>query len=131
MVDRGEAAGIGDPWRNRRLVGLRAVAQAEPAGEVPVVMYRLDRAAFMRRAANEGWDTERKQESAAVSKAASAALGEERTAQLANFSADDLKIACAIRAKAEAHGPARSLEVFRRPEQTGGTNGGTKTNLQA
>lgn len=57
-------------------------------------------AGLMRRAAKEGWDAQRKQESAKVSKAAWEALGETRAEELAKFNADDLKMARAIRAKA-------------------------------
>lgn len=57
-------------------------------------------AGLMRRAAKEGWDAERKQKSAEVSKAASATLTMSRAEELARFNADDLKMARAIRAKA-------------------------------
>lgn len=57
-------------------------------------------AGLMRRAAKEGWDAERKQKSAEVSKAASANLTGSRVDELTKFSADDLKMARAIRAKA-------------------------------
>ena len=57
-------------------------------------------AGLMRRAAKEGWDAQRKQESAKVSKAAWEALGDTRAEELAKFNADDLKMARAIRAKA-------------------------------
>lgn len=57
-------------------------------------------AGVMRRAANEGWDAQRKQESAKVSKAALEVSKEDRVAVLAQFNADDLKMARALRAKA-------------------------------
>jgi hypothetical protein len=57
-------------------------------------------AGLMKRAAAEGWDAERKQKSAEVSKAAGALLTGSRVDELAKFSADDLKMARAIRAKA-------------------------------
>lgn len=57
-------------------------------------------AGVMRRAAKEGWDAERKQESARVSKAAIDATVPDRVAELEKFNADDLKMARAIRAKA-------------------------------
>ena len=43
----------------------------------------INSAGVMRRAAKEGWDAERKQESAKVSKAANEVLGEDRVARLA------------------------------------------------
>ena len=55
---------------------------------------------LMRRAAKEGWDAERKQKSAAVSRAASDVLTDTRVDALIQFNADDLKMARAIRAKA-------------------------------
>ena len=57
-------------------------------------------AGVMRRAAKEGWDAERKQLSASVSKAAGTILADNRVDELAKFNADDLKMARAIRAKA-------------------------------
>lgn len=57
-------------------------------------------AGLMRRAANEGWDAERKRQSAEISKAASATLTDSRTSELARFNADDLRMARAIRSKA-------------------------------
>ena len=57
-------------------------------------------AGVMRRAANEGWEAERKQESAKVSKAANEVLGEDRAARLAKFNDHDAKIAEALKAKA-------------------------------
>lgn len=57
-------------------------------------------AGVMRRAAKEGWEAERKQESAKVSKAANEVLGEDRAARLAKFNDQDAKIAEALKAKA-------------------------------
>jgi uncharacterized protein YjcR len=57
-------------------------------------------AGLMRRAANEGWDAERKQKSAEVSKTVSDSLVSSRAEDLAKFNADDLMMARAIRAKA-------------------------------
>jgi hypothetical protein len=57
-------------------------------------------AGLMRRAANEGWEAERKQESAKVSKAAGDVLAVTRVDELTKFNADDLRMARAIRAKA-------------------------------
>jgi hypothetical protein len=57
-------------------------------------------AGLMRRAANEGWEAQRKQESAKVSKAAGDVLAVTRTDELSKFNADDLRMARAIRAKA-------------------------------
>ena len=57
-------------------------------------------AGLMRRAAKEGWDAERKQKSAQVSRAAGESLTGTRVDELAKFNADDLKMARAIRAKA-------------------------------
>lgn len=56
--------------------------------------------ALMRRAAKEGWDAERKQKSAEVSKAAAETLTDSRASELAKFNADDLRMARAIRVKA-------------------------------
>lgn len=60
----------------------------------------INSSGVMRRAANEGWDAARKQESAKVSKAANQALGDYRASELSKFNDDDLKVARAIRAKA-------------------------------
>lgn len=57
-------------------------------------------AGVMRRAANEGWDAARKQESAKVSRAANEVLGDDRAARLAKFNDQDAKIAEALKAKA-------------------------------
>ena len=57
-------------------------------------------AGVMRRAANEYWEAERKQESAKVSSAVINASAEVRVAELDKFNADDLKMARAIRARA-------------------------------
>lgn len=57
-------------------------------------------AGVMRRAANEYWEAERKQESARVSRAVINASAEVRVAELDKFNADDLKMARAIRARA-------------------------------
>lgn len=57
-------------------------------------------AGLMRRAANEGWDEERKRHSATISKAASEVITVSQVDELARFNADDLKMARAIRAKA-------------------------------
>lgn len=59
-------------------------------------------AGVMRRAAKEGWEAERKQKSAEVSKGASEALTAGRTDELVRFNAADLEMAKAIRTKAEA-----------------------------
>lgn len=59
-------------------------------------------AGVMRRAANEGWDADRKQESAKVSKVANEALSDTRASELSKFNEDDLKVARAIRGKAAA-----------------------------
>lgn len=59
-------------------------------------------AGVMRRAANEGWDSDRKQESAKVSKVANEALSDTRANELSKFNEDDLKVARAIRGKAAA-----------------------------
>ncbi len=60
----------------------------------------INAAGLMRRAAKEGWEAERKQESAKVSKTASEALGDERADRLAKFNEQDVKIAEALKAKA-------------------------------
>lgn len=71
-------------------------------------------AGLMRRAAKEGWDAERKQKSAEVSKAASTVLVDTRAEELAKFNADDLKMARAIRAKAaQMMGSANSPNELR------------------
>jgi hypothetical protein len=57
-------------------------------------------AGVMRRAAKEGWEAERKQESAKVSKVVLETSATDRAAELEKFNADDLKMARAIRAKA-------------------------------
>lgn len=57
---------------------------------------------LMRRAANEGWEAERKQKSAEVSKAVSGTLTEVRIDELSQYNAEDLDAAKAIRAKALA-----------------------------
>lgn len=57
-------------------------------------------AGVMRRAANEGWEASRKQESANVSRLATASLTDTRATELAKFNDDDLRVARAIRAKA-------------------------------
>ena len=54
----------------------------------------------MKRAANEGWEAERQQKSAEVSRVAQDLMTEDRTAVLAKFNEDDLRMARAIRAKA-------------------------------
>jgi hypothetical protein len=61
---------------------------------------KIKSAGVMRRAANEGWDSDRKQESAKVSKVANEVLTDTRAAELSKFNDDDLKVARAIRAKA-------------------------------
>ena len=61
---------------------------------------KIKAAGVMRRAANEGWDATRKQESAKVSNASNAILGDTRATELAKFNDDDLKVARAIRSKA-------------------------------
>lgn len=67
-------------------------------------------AGVMRRAANEGWEAERKQESAKVSKAANEVLGEDRVARLAKFNDHDAKIAEALKAKAARLLNAESID---------------------
>ena len=57
-------------------------------------------AGLMRRAAKEGWDSQRKQESAKVISAAGASLGNERASRLAKFNEQDIKIAEALKARA-------------------------------
>lgn len=52
------------------------------------------------RANREGWQTERNALSQVVTKAANAALGDERIARLAKFNEQDAKIAEAIKSKA-------------------------------
>lgn len=60
----------------------------------------INSAGVMRRAAKEGWEAERKQESAKVSKAASEVLGEDRAARLAKFNDHDAKISEALKGRA-------------------------------
>jgi hypothetical protein len=60
----------------------------------------INAAGLMRRAAKEGWEAERKQESAKVSTTANAVLGDERAQRLAKFNDQDAKIAEALKAKA-------------------------------
>mgnify|MGYP003499594048 CR=1 FL=1 len=62
--------------------------------------HNIKAAGVMRRAAKEGWDAARKQESAKVSTVAHAALGDERATRLAKFNEQDAKIAEALKAKA-------------------------------
>lgn len=62
--------------------------------------YNIKAAGVMRRAANEGWDSARKQESAKVSNASNAILGDTRVTELAKFNDDDLKVARGLRQKA-------------------------------
>lgn len=62
--------------------------------------HNIKAAGVMRRAAKEGWDAARKQESAKVSTVAHAALGDERATRLAKFNEQDAKIAEAIKSKA-------------------------------
>ena len=62
--------------------------------------HKIKAAGVMRRAANEGWDAARKQESAKVSTTANASLGDERAQRLARFNDQDAKIAEALKAKA-------------------------------
>lgn len=57
-------------------------------------------AGLMRRAAKEGWDAERKQKAAEVSKTVSDTLVTDRAHELVRFNADDLMMARAIRSKA-------------------------------
>lgn len=68
-------------------------------------------AGVMARAAKEGWDAERKQKSAEVSKAANASLGEERATRLAKFNDDDAKIADALKGRAAAMLKAEGLDA--------------------
>ena len=62
--------------------------------------HNIKAAGVMRRAAKEGWDAARKQESAKVSTVAHATLGDERATRLAKFNEQDAKIAEALKAKA-------------------------------
>lgn len=62
--------------------------------------HNIKAAGVMRRAAKEGWDAARKQESAKVSTVAHAALGDERITRLARFNDQDAKISEALKAKA-------------------------------
>lgn len=62
--------------------------------------HAIKAAGVMRRAAKEGWEAERKQESAKVSSQAIAASTPERAEELAKFNEDDLRMARAIRDKA-------------------------------
>ncbi len=62
--------------------------------------HNIKAAGVMRRAAKEGWDAARKQESAKVSTVAHAALGDERATRLAKFNEQDAKIAEALKANA-------------------------------
>lgn len=55
----------------------------------------------MRRAAKEGWEAERKQKSAEVSRVAGDSLTVTRIDELAQFNAADLEMARAIRSKAQ------------------------------
>jgi hypothetical protein len=57
-------------------------------------------AGVMRRAANEGWEAERKQESAKVITASGAIAADNRIDELVKFNLDDIKVARAIRSKA-------------------------------
>ncbi len=59
-------------------------------------------AGVMRRAAKEGWDSERKQESAKVITTSLESSAIDRSAELEAFNAEDLAMAKAIRAKASA-----------------------------
>jgi hypothetical protein len=59
-------------------------------------------AGLMRRAAKEGWDAQRKQQSAEISKAAGEVLTESRAAQLARFNEEDIRLSCLGKAKAES-----------------------------
>lgn len=56
----------------------------------------------MARASRDGWDRDRKSEAAKVTAAASEALVESRSDQLAKFNEADLRVARAVRAKAAA-----------------------------
>ena len=68
-------------------------------------------AGLMRRAATEGWDSERKRVSAEVSKAASITLQSDRASLLAKFNEDDLKVASALKSKA-----AQMLKTVETPQ---------------
>lgn len=57
-------------------------------------------AGVMARAAKEGWDNERKQKQAEVSRAAQEQISLTRTDELAKFNEDDLRMARAIRGRA-------------------------------
>lgn len=57
-------------------------------------------AGVMARAAKEGWDNERKQKQAEVSKNAQEQLDVSRSEELAKFNEDDLRMARAIRGRA-------------------------------
>ena len=62
--------------------------------------HEINPAGLMKRAANEGWEAERQQKSAEISRVAQDLMTEDRTAVLAKFNEDDLRMARAIRAKA-------------------------------
>ncbi len=63
------------------------------------ITHDIKSAGVMRRAAKEGWESSRKQESAKVSKVATDVLGEARVDDLVKFNEDDLKVARALRAQ--------------------------------
>ena len=62
--------------------------------------HKINSAGLMKRASNEGWEAERQQKSAEVSRAVQEQLTEDRAAILSKFNEDDLRMARAIRAKA-------------------------------
>lgn len=61
--------------------------------------FGIKSAGVMRRAAKEGWEAERKQQSATVSKAAQDRIADQRTDELARLNEDDLRLSRALRAQ--------------------------------
>ena len=62
--------------------------------------FGIKAAGLMARAAKEGWDLERKQKQAEISKAAQEVISDDRATKLAKFNDQDAKIAEALKAKA-------------------------------
>lgn len=60
----------------------------------------INPAGLMKRASKEGWEAERQQKSAEVSRASQEQITEDRVNVLTKFNEDDLRMARAIRAKA-------------------------------
>lgn len=60
----------------------------------------INPAGLMKRASKEGWEAERQQKSAEVSRASQEQITEDRVNVLIKFNEDDLRMARAIRAKA-------------------------------